>query len=363
MYPNSSQKVIIEKTFGCVRKVYNHYLCVYLNKHNINISEIIKDYTSNYRKKFLFLLSADDYAIKKSIYRVYDTITKYYKGSIGLPKFKGKYNRQSFTIKDVRLDNNRTVYSPSLSAVKIRGYKAQIFTSLNIISATISKEQTGKYYISLLVRNSDIFVKNNIESVVGIDLGVKTLISTSDGIEYKNNKYMEKYEKKINRLNSEMSNKSPGGKNYIKLKCKLYKYYSKLANARKYYINKITKEIVTNHDLIITESINVKSMTETPYKDINKSILDATPAEIIRQLKYKCQKYGKLFYQVAPNFPSSQLCSSCGFVDKSMKSLDKRTYVCSNCGLTLDRDINASINIMLEGIEKNFKKISALDVL
>ena len=231
--------------------------------------------------------------------------------------------------------------------------------SLNgrIINATISRESNSKYYVSVLYEipslNKDYVVAKHI---VGLDLGIKKLITLSDGVTFDNNKYILKYEKRIKRLQRSLARKVKKSKNYYKCKHKLAILYSKLKNARNYYLHKITKEITDNNDIIVTERLRTKNMLQN--KNLSKSIQDASFHEIIRQLQYKSKNKGKYFYQIDTFYPSTQMCSVCGNIDSKYKDLKEREYHCCNCDNTLDRDLNASINIMFEGLKLHMKNFT-----
>lgn len=193
-------------------------------------------------------------------------------------------------------------------------------------------------------------------SIVGIDLGVKKLVTLSDGTEYENNKYILKYEKRIKRMQRALSRKVKGSNNYFKCKRKLVTLHNKLANSRKCYIHKISKNITDEYDIITCEKLHTKSMIiEGKKNTLSKNINDACFNEIIRQLEYKSKFKGKQFYQIYDYYPSSQTCSRCNNQDKKYKKLNERTYNCTKCYLKLDRDLNASINIMFEGLKMYIK--------
>lgn len=193
-------------------------------------------------------------------------------------------------------------------------------------------------------------------SIVGIDLGVKKLVTLSDGTEYENNKYILKYEKRIKRMQRALSRKVKGSNNYFKCKRKLVTLHNKLANSRKCYIHKISKNITDEYDIITCEKLHTKSMIiEGKKNTLSKNINDACFNEIIRQLEYKSKFKGKQFYQIYDYYPSSQTCSRCNNQDKKYKNLNERIYNCTKCYLKLDRDLNASINIMFEGLKMYIK--------
>ena len=199
---------------------------------------------------------------------------------------------------------------------------------------------------------------NNLipRSIIGIDLGIKKLLTLSDGITYDNNKYIEKYEKRIKRLQRELSRKVKRSNNYYKCKKKLVILYSKLKNARNYYLHNITKKITDEYDIITCEKLTVQKMLKE--HNLSKKISDASFNEIIRQLEYKSKYKDKLFYQINTYYPSSQECHVCGNIDKKYKDIKERVYKCSKCQNEIDRDINASINIISEVLKLYIKEIN-----
>ena len=245
---------------------------------------------------------------------------------------------------------NKLIKLPKLGKVKIRGYRTIKEIGGRIINATISRERNNKYYVSVVYEISNI-EKIIPRTIVGIDIGIKKSITLSDSSTYENNKYIEKYEKRIKRIQRELMRKKKGSKNYFKCKKKLNILYIKLANARKYYTHKITREITDNYDIITCETSNTKKMIMNKEKNLSKNISDATFSGILRQLEYKTKEKGKYFYKIDPYYPSSQTCSVCDNIDKKYKDIKERTYICNRCQNTLDRDLNASINIMFEGLK------------
>ena len=249
---------------------------------------------------------------------------------------------------------NKTITLPKLKDIKIRGYRKTKEIKGRIINATVSRE-INRYYVSVLYEQ-EIEIKKLIpRTVVGIDLGVKELVITSYGKKFNNQKYITKYEKKIKNLQKWLSKKQKFSKNYYKVKNKLKEAYKKLKNARKNLIHKITKKIVTENDLIITENLQIKNLIEK--KEMSKYISDASLSEIIRQLTYKSKWKNKHFYQIDTYYPSSQICNHCNTRNNEIKDLSIRSWTCKKCNNKNDRDINAAINIMWEGLINNLKLI------
>ena len=368
MYPNNEQTKLINKTFGSARFIYNYYLAKIKQNKYINAYSNIKDYVDNTKYIYPFLQEIDSTIIRKTLFSLDDNIKKCYNLGFGYPKFKSKYEKQSYMTSaiygkykdkkycNISLDlNNRYIKLPKLKLVKIKGYRNIKEIHGKIINATISKDINGKYYVSVLMELPSIDKKDIIpRNIIGIDIGIKKLLTLSDGTSFDNNKYLSKYEKRIKRLQRSLSRKKKRSNNYYKCKYKLAVLYSKLKNARKYYLHEITKKITDEYDIITCEKLKTKQMIMN--KTLSKSISDASFSEILRQLEYKCKYKGKIFYQCDTYYPSSQVCSHCGHIDKSYKDLTKRVYKCTKCGNTLDRDQNASINISWIGLKLYMKE-------
>lgn len=373
-YPDKKQLELINKTFGSSRYVYNYYLDKMKSKGYVSASTNIKDYTSILKYNTPFLQEVDSIVLTKSIFNLDDTCKKLFNKTGGYPKHKSKYNRNSYNIpstykkyKDkeycnIELDlTNRQIKLPKLKWVKIRGYRNTNNINGKIKNATISREPNGKYYVSILYEMYDKVPIIKPRTIVGIDLGIKKLLTLSDGTVYDNNKYIDKYTKRIKRKQRELSRKEKGSKNYYKCKKELAILHSKLANARKFYTHKITKDITDEYDIITCEKLKTKEMIiKGKDNKLSSKINDATFSEIIRQFQYKARYKGKVFYQINTYYPSSQICSRCSTQDKRYKDLTRREYKCLKCNQEIDRDLNASINIMFEGLKlhmKNYAKI------
>lgn len=369
LYTNGEQKALINKTFGCQRFVYNHYLNNIKDNGYRNAYSNINDYTNNLQYKYVFLQEVDSTSIRKTLFHLDDNFKRHYNNNFGYPKYKSKYAKNSYMTSAVyrkyknkeycNIEINlkdRVIKLPKLKEVKIRGYRKLDKINGRVINATISREANGKYYVSVMCELPDI-KKIIPNTIVGIDLGIKKLVTLSDGVTYDNNKYIEKYENKIKRLQRELSRKEKGSNNYNKCRKKLNILYTKLKNARKYNLHHITKEITENYDIITCEKLNTKKMIEK--KVMSKRIADATLSEILRELNYKAKEKGKYFYQVSTYYPSSQLCSVCNIRDTKYKNLNERNYYCTHCHNELDRDFNASVNIMFEGLKMYMKETLA----
>ena len=369
IYPNDSQKELLNKSFGCSRFVYNYYLTKIKSNGYMSANVCIKDYVDNLQYEYSFLKEVDSIIIRRSLFNLEDAYQKFFKLKSSYPKYKSKFSRNSYNTNavyskykgkeycNIELDliNNR-IKLPKIKWIKCRGYRNLTNINGKIVNASISRKANGKYYVSILYdMNVEIPIIENPTSIVGIDLGIKNLMILSDATTILNNKYILKYEKRIKRCQRELSRKVKGSKNYYKCKQKLAELYQKLKNARTYYLHKVTKDITDNYDIIICEKLDTKSMLEK--KIISKSISDVSFYEILRQLQYKSNWKGKYFYQINTHYPSSRTCSVCGNIDKKYKDLKYRTYKCESCSNNMDKNLNASINIMFEGLKLHMKKI------
>ena len=368
LYPNDSQIIQIQKTFGCTRLVYNHYL-EKRKKEHLTCFDMIKDLPNLY-SEYPFLKEVDSCSLRCSLFDLDDGFKRFIKHQNNYPKFKGKYSsKRSYrtnyitsTYKErkyenIKMDLKRKVITlPKLKEVKIKGYRNLESLPGRIINATISEYSSGKYYVSVLVEVNHIESKIIPKRIVGIDLGIKDVVITSDGEKIKNEKIIEKYEKRIKRKQRELARREKGSSNYYKTKKRIAILFQKLKNARKHFIHQTTKKLILENDIIVSETLKVKEMMEE--KKFSKSLTDVRLSEICRILEYKAKYYGKRYIQIDTYYPSSQECSKCGYKNEKVKELSVRNWVCPECGSVHDRDINASQNILFEGIRKYVKELA-----
>ena len=358
IYPNSEQRIQIAKTFGCCRFVYNQTLAYRKEIYEKEKKSVSKTDCNNYcnrelKKDYEWLKEIDKFALTNAIYNMNTAYQKFFKEHAGYPKFKSKHDNHksyttNFTNGNIAVDfETGKIKLPKLKAVKARLHREY---SGQIKSATVSHVSSGKYYVSILVETEHKELAHTNHNI-GIDLGIKDLCITSDGKVYENLKIIKKYEKQLVKLQRQLSHKGKRSKNYYKNIKKLNELYIKLSNNRRYYNHKITKEITENYDIISTESLTISKMIMDKEHHLSKAISDATFNEILEQLEYKAKERGKYFYKISPYYPSSQICSVCNNIDKKYKNLDERMYECNRCYSKLDRDFNASVNIMFEGLK------------
>lgn len=366
IYPNLKQRELLAKTFGSSRFIYNYMLNLRLTewKENGNslscydcakkITELKKD------ENFIWLKEVDSIALQSSNEHLNRAFSKFYKDKKGFPKFKKKYAKQSYVTKNVgnaiKIDRN-LIKLPKLGFVRFAKSREIIGT---IKTVAISMTPTKKYYIAVttdyVLTASDKWTKVN--KSVGIDLGLTHFAVFDDGTKVPNPRHYNKYKAKLAKEQRILSRryekarshnrKLSDCKNYQRQKVKVAKVHEKIKNVRTDFLQKLSTEIVKNHDIICTENLSVANMKKNHH--LAAAISDVSWSEFISMLKYKSDWHGRELHQVSKTFPSSQICSNCHEID-GKKALSIRAWKCKNCGTEHDRDINAAINILIEGMK------------
>ncbi|SCW60457.1 putative transposase [Eubacterium ruminantium] len=357
IYPNKTQQELIQKTFGCVRFVYNYYLDKRIkayqeNKTSLNYYDCCKDLTS-LKKELEWLREPDKDSLQKSLKDLDEAYKKFFKEHSGFPRFKSKKNhkksyRTSCTNNNIEFQNNH-IKLPKLGWVKTRDTQ---ISQGRILNATISQDPSGKYYCSLCCTDIEIKHLPPTNNQVGIDLGIKDFAITSDGVKYSNPKYLQQSLNKLAKLQRELSRKTRGGSNWNKTRIKVARQYEKIRNQRHDFLQKLSTELIKENDIICIEDLNISEMIQDNRKDMRRNIGDVSWCEFTRQLQYKADWYGRIIIKVGRYFASSQTCSCCGKKFPITKDLGVRQWTCPNCKSILDRDINAAINILNEGLKQ-----------
>lgn len=347
LYPNKVQQDYFAKYFGCARFIYNKMLADKI-EHYKTTGENLIVYPADYRRDFPFLQAIDSQVLGQEYLHLQRAYSNFFKNKdFGFPKFKSKKdNYKSFSSTAIKIIDNKYLKLPKNKNFGLIKVKISQPIRGTIKTVTISQVPSGKYYVSM---NVAIWYQSlpSRGSSIGLDLGTKDLVITSNGDKFDNIKTLETHQAKLAKLQRQLAHKQKGSRNYEKARIKLAREYEKIANIRKDYLHKISHKIVSENQAIFSEYLNVKGLMKNHRQA--KSIGDASWYEFTRQLEYKSAWNGRIYHKVDRFFPSSQLCSSCGFKYEAVKTKNLREWRCPNCGAYHDRDINAAVNILNRG--------------
>lgn len=354
LYPNKKQRELIHKTIGCCRFVYNYYLNkrieIYQNEgKTLNYNACAND-LPNLKQQYQWLREVDSIALQQALKDLDNAYNNFFNNGHGFPKFKSKKNpKQSYRTQNVnnniRIERNK-IKLPKLGWVKFRNSRN---FSGRIVSCTITKTNTDKYFISVLVEE-EIQQLPPTDKVISFDLGIKYYLVTSEGEIVENPKTLYKYERKLAKLQRKLAKKQKGSNRYKKHAKKIAKLHEKIRNIRTDFLQKLSTRIIQENQLIISEDLNVKGMVQNHR--LAKAINDVSWSKFARMIEYKANWYGRTYHKINMFYASSQTCNVCGYKNVDTKDLNVRKWVCPECGTKHDRDNNAAINILNQGLKE-----------
>lgn len=368
LYPNADQQVFFAKSFGCTRFIWNKMLVDKIDHYKAT-KTTLNPTPAQYKKEFEWLKEVDSLALANVQQQLRAAYNKFFKQGSGFPKFKKKGIKDSYTTNNQK--GTVAITDSTVKLPKIGHITAKFPDKINglIKSATISRTPSGKYFVSLLVET----IVNELpktQSNIGIDLGLTDFIVLSDGTKVANPKFLAKLQDKLAREQKILAKrravakadqrKLSDSKNYQKQKLKVAKVYEKITNSRQDFLHKLSFNIIKNHDVIAIEDLNVKGMVKN--RKLAKAISDSSWSTFTTMLTYKAEWYGKTLVKIDRWYPSSKKCSGCGhLLTKAELPLSLRSWNCPSCLQENDRDLNASINILHQGLllAKHSKTVGA----
>lgn len=347
LYPNKEQQTFFQKCFGCCRFLWNNMLADKIAYYE-EFQESLDTQPPAYKSEYPFLKEVDSLALTSEYHDLNTAFKNFFRDtSVGFPKFKKKHdNHKSYTTYNQKGSvaiAGKYIKLPKIGYVKMKQSQPVLGSIKN---ATISQVPSGKYYISF---NVEIWMQElpKIEKEIGLDLGIKELLITSDKEHFENPKTFYKYEKQLTKLQRQLAHKKKFSNNWYKQKHKIALLHEKIVNIRKDNLHKISYKLIQENQLIVSEDLKISNMIKNHH--LAKSIADVSWYALTRQLRYKSDWYGRKYVKINTYYPSSQTCNYCGYKYTATKDLSVRYWTCPNCGTYHDRDENAADNILAEG--------------
>ena len=353
LLPKEDQIPMLEKHFGCSRFIYNYFLDLKIKEYKdsqkslgrFDCQKILTNLKS--QSDFNWLNEVNSQSLQFSLKNLDTSYQNFFKKKSKFPRFKSKKNKNSFHIpqsvfvKDNQIQIPKFIKTNKLQFIKHRPIKGKI------CSATISKNPSGKYYVSILTEQDNLEDKFKTGKNIGIDLGIKDFIITSDGNKFPNYKFKKQYQSKLTKLQKHFSRKQKDSNRRERFRIKIAKLHEKITNSRKDMQHKLSTLLLNKYDVIYLESLAVKNMMNNHR--MAEAIGDAAWYSFTNKLQYKAQWRGKKIVQIEQFYPSSKTCNACGYINYNLKLKD-RVWICTHCGQSHDRDINAAKNILNRGL-------------
>ena len=355
LYPNKEQTKLLSKHFGCSRFVYNYFLNQRIEQYGLtgksdNYFAQSKKLTAlKNQEETSWLNEVNSQTLQFAIRSLEVAYINFFKKRTKFPNFKSKHSKNSFTAPQFAAISDNRLFIPKFR----EGIKCRVHREIKgkIGKVTVSKTPSGKYFASVFTEEEYETPFEKTNKSIGLDMGLKDFIITSEGEIFKNNRYTRKYELKLARAQRHLSRKKKGSKGFENQRLKVARLYEKISNSRTDYLHKCSISLVRRYDTICIEDLNVKGMIRNHH--LSKSISDASWGSFITMLTYKADWNGKKVVKIDRYFPSSQTCNVCGHVNKETKDLSVREWECPSCHTHHNRDVNAAINILHLGLNKN----------
>ncbi len=361
LYPSREQAELLAKHFGCTRFVYNHFLNQRKEQYRLtgksdnyyaqarSLTELKKQEATAWLKEI------NSQSLQFALRSLETAYTNFFQKRAKFPSFKSKHAKNSFTVPQTVFIADGRLFIPKFK----EGIKCRVHREIKgkVGKATISKTPSGKYFVSVFTEEEYVTPIKKSGKAVGVDMGLKDLLITSDGETFKNNRYIKRYERKLAKAQLHLSRKKKGSKGFENQRLKVAKLHEKIANSRADYLHKCSISLVRRYDTICIEDLNVKGM-ERNHR-LAKSVTDASWGAFVSMLTYKVEWNGKKVVKIDRFFPSSQTCNVCGYINKQTKDMSVREWECPVCHTHHNRDVNAAINILRFGL--NHTSAGAVD--
>nr|DAX48569.1 MAG TPA: endonuclease [Caudoviricetes sp.] len=351
LYPNKAQAELLAKHFGCARFVYNYFLNQREEQYRLTgksdnyFAQAKTLATLKKQEETAWLKEVNSQSLQFALRCLDTSYTNFFQKRTKFPTFKSKRSKNSFAIPQYAYIAEERLFVPKFK----EGIVCRVHRTIKgkIGKVTISKTPTGKYFVSVSTEEEYFQIEKSGKSV-GVDLGLKNLVVTSEGEVFENNRYTRKYELKLATAQKHLSRKKKGCSGFEKQRLKVARIYEKISNCRADYLHKCSISLVRRYDVICIEDLNVKGMVRNHH--LSKSISDASWGSFIAMISYKAEWNDKKVVKIDRFYPSSQTCSGCGYINQQVKDLSVREWKCPDCHAHHDRDVNAAINILRVGL-------------